>query len=113
MHIPMQRGWRIKSNKYNAQRTVVDGRTFDSRKEANRYMELRVLERAGYISNLQPQVPFPFRVNNVLVCTYRADFVYERDGQRIVEDAKGVVTPVFRIKAKLMKAIYGIDVVIV
>jgi hypothetical protein len=51
-------------------------------------------------------------VNGILICTYIADFTYTRDGKYIVEDFKGVLTDVFKLKRKLMKAIFNIDILI-
>lgn len=100
------RGW----SKFRSVKTVVDGITFDSKLEARRWNELRMLESSGAITALQRQVPFEMTVNGHSICTYRADFVYTltETGERIVEDAKGVMTPEFRLKAKLMEACYGI-----
>jgi len=97
-------------NKYNAIQTTVDGVTFDSGKEANRYLELKLLQRAGEISDLKLQVPYEFIVNGIKVCKYYADFVYQEKGKEVVEDTKGKITDVYRIKKKLMKAIYNIEV---
>jgi hypothetical protein len=91
----------------------VDGISFASKKEARRYGELRLMERAGMIDNLALQPRFPLLVNGELVCTYVADFAYNTKTARVVEDAKGVQTPEFKLKRKLMKAALGIDVVTV
>lgn len=99
--------------KYRNVPTVVDGRRYASKREAKRSGELRILERGGIISDLKEQVSFNLTVGRVLVCKYIADFTYrDRAGTLVVEDAKGVQTDVFRIKAKLMKAVHGIDVVL-
>jgi hypothetical protein len=97
-------------SKYHATKTKVGDLTFDSKLEARRWNELLMLQRNGAITALQRQVPFEMTVNGHLICTYRADFVYTltESGDRIVEDAKGVMTPEFRLKAKLMEAIHGI-----
>lgn len=86
----------------------MDGYTFDSKKEARRYLDLRAEQEAGSISQLRCQVEFPLTVNGQHICDYVADFVYYRDGVRVVEDVKSKVTkklPVYRIKAKLMAAL--------
>lgn len=102
---------RQKRNKYRAIRAEVDGIKFHSKLEARRYLELRLLQRAGEISKLQLQVRCPLKVNDQLICTYIADFVYrDRNNGVHVEDAKGVLTDVFRIKAKLFKAIYNREI---
>ena len=98
-------------SKYNARRTTVDGITFDSGAESRRYSELVLLERAKDIRGLERQPRFRLEVGGVHVCTYVADFSYWRGDERIVEDVKGVRTATFIIKKKLMRAIYGIDVV--
>lgn len=101
---------KIGRNKYRNIRTEVDGITFDSKKEGLRWLYLRQLERDGQIKGLQRQVNFILAIGDELICKYRADFVYEELGKRIVEDAKGMKTDVYRIKAKLMKALLGIEV---
>lgn len=96
--------------KYNAVKTYVDGIKFDSKFEAERYSILNVLLKGKVISDLQLQVAFPIIVNDIKICSYIADFVYFQDGNRIVEDAKGVKTPEYKLKKKLMKATMGIDI---
>lgn len=102
--------FRTSSNKYGNHRAVVDGINFASRREANRYSELRLLERTGAIKNLQTQVRFPLEVNGTIVTHYVADFVYDEKGEGVVEDAKGWATDVFKLKAKIFKAIYGKEI---
>lgn len=103
-------------NKYGNRKTVIDGITFDSAKEANRYCELRLLEKAGQIYNLQRQVPFvliPKQERNGRTerpVVYKADFVYTENGQEVVEDTKGVKTKEYIIKRKLMLWQYGIQI---
>lgn len=104
--------------KYGNTKTVRDGRTFDSKHEAGRYAELKILERAGKISGLKCQVsylliPAQYDENHRCIersCKYVADFVYWEDGQLVVEDAKGLKTDVYRIKKKLMLKEYGIRI---
>ena len=99
-------------SKYRNRKTEVDNILFDSKAEARRYEELRSLQSGGVITNLEMQVRYPIAVNGVKVCTYIADFVY-RDaltGETTVEDVKGMVTHVYRLKSKLMKACHGISV---
>lgn len=100
----------MRTNKYKAVRTTVDGITFASKREAKVYAELRLEERAGLISDLELQPEYPITVAGVPICTYRADFRYKRNGEVIVVDAKGVRTPVYRLKKKLVKAVYGVEV---
>lgn len=103
----------MKRPKYGNTRVEVDGIKYASKAEAKRGAELRLLERAGLISDLKFQPSFDLRVNGVLICRYRADFGFTEDGKPVTEDVKGVVTDTFRIKAKLMKACHGIDVRVV
>jgi hypothetical protein len=86
--------------------------TFDSKKEAARCRELCLLVRSGEINDLQGQVKFELSVNGMKVAHYLADFVYTdgRTNRRIVEDTKGVHTPVYRLKKRLMQACHGIEV---
>jgi len=92
--------------------TEVDGIKFDSKAEARRYNELKLLERAGEIEHLGLQPKFDLTVNGHLVCRYIADFNYWLRGTRIVEDVKSKVTrtPQYRIKIKLLRALTGIEV---
>ena len=117
-------GGAMAMGKYHSRKTVVDGITFDSRREAMRYQELRLLERAGKVRNLRRQVKYnliPAQLDSrgqvvEKPVTYVADFVYEllSDGGTfwvpVVEDAKGVRTPVYIIKRKLMLERYGIRI---
>jgi hypothetical protein len=100
------------ANKYKAKRTTIDGITFHSKRESERYQALKVLLKAGEISDLRLQVPFPIIVNKNKVCTYYADFVYFdiSASEVIVEDVKGMKTPIYNLKKKLVKAIYNINI---
>lgn len=127
-----------KSVKYGNRKVVVDGIEFDSQKEANRYCELKLLQRAGQISELELQKEFELipaqyetferygKTGKRLQdgkrcieksCTYKADFAYMKDGQLVVEDTKGYRDPAsagyakFVIKRKLMLWRYGIRIV--
>ncbi len=95
--------------KYRNEKVVVDGIRFDSKREARRHQELKLMFRAGLIANLRRQVLYPLYVNGILICRYKADFVYLdlKSGKEIVEDAKGFRTKEYRIKAKLFEALYG------
>jgi len=101
---------RNKSSKYCNQPVVVDGHRFASQREARRYGELKLLEKAGEISGLELQPRFLISVNGVHVCSYSADFRYEKDGRHIVEDVKGVRTPTYRLKKRLMQAVHGVTI---
>ena len=123
----------MRRSKYGNRKTVVDGITFDSKKEANRFRELQLLERAGKITALQRQVKYVliptqrefsneiykkgvhqghFKPGKVLEkeCSYIADFAYIQDGAYVVEDTKGVRTEAYKIKRKLMLERYGIQI---
>jgi len=99
-----------KMSKYKAIRTEVDGITFASRREANRFKELQFLRSQHRISDLILQPKFPVVVCGKKICTYIADFMYHENGNQIIEDVKGVKTPVYRIKKKLVEAIYNITI---
>lgn len=123
-------------SKYFAKKTLVDGILFQSKKEAERYLVLKEQEKQGLISDLQMQVPFllvpsqyedivkftPKRHNEKIVkkllekkVEYKADFVYNRNGEMVVEDAKGyrdsTAYALFVVKRKLMLYVHGIRVV--
>lgn len=115
-------------NKYRNKKVVRNGITYDSKKEADRHAVLRLLERAGKIRDLQRQVKFvlipaqyePDSGGNrggvkkgKLIereCSYIADFVYEENGKKVVEDTKGFRTADYKIKRKLMLFMHGIRI---
>lgn len=105
-------------SKYNNKKITVNGQIFDSKKEANRYKELRLLEKAGVIKNLSRQVKFVLipsqRDENGKVvereCSYKADFTYEEGIKTVVEDVKGYRTKEYIIKRKLLLWQYGIRI---
>jgi hypothetical protein len=119
-------------SKYGSKKVVIDGQTFDSKKEARRYCELLLLVRAGEITDLQRQVEFeliPAQYETIerysdktgkrlkdgmrcveQKCSYYADFVYYKDGQMVVEDTKGMRTTDYIIKRKLMLWVHGIKI---
>lgn len=99
-----------KPNKYGAVKATVDNIKFDSKKEADRYLELKLLQRCKKISELKLQTRFDFIIDGLLVCYYKADFEYIENGKRVIEDSKGVRTAVYIIKKKLMKAVHNIDI---
>lgn len=104
--------------KYNNKKITVDGQKFDSKKEANRYKELKLLEKAGEIQDLRTQVKFVLipsqrDENGKLIereCSYKADFKYEEGLKTVVEDVKGYRTKEYIIKRKLMLYQYGIRI---
>ena len=99
-------------SKYNSVVCYSGDIRFASMKEMRRYNELQLLVKAGEIGDLKLQVKYPLVVNDVQICNYIADMVYTdyRTMQTVVEDVKGMKTPVYRLKAKLMKACHGIDI---
>lgn len=96
--------------KFGNKKTVIDGITFDSKAEATRYSVLKVLQAAGVVADLRLQVPYDLIVNGMKVCRYIADFVYTMDGRTVVEDVKGMRTPEYKLKRKLMLAVFGIEI---
>lgn len=104
-------------SKYGNRKTKVDGITFDSAREAQRYRQLRLLERSGQIDTLtlQPKftlIPSQRRADGKAErpVVYVGDFMYREAGQFVVEDAKGFRTPDYVIKRKLMLKEHGITV---
>ena len=116
--------------KYHSKKVHRYGMTFDSMKECRRYEELRLLEKAGEISNLRTQVKYiliPAQYEEKWYpnlkaygrgkclereCSYVADFVYTQDGTTVVEDVKSPATktPVYVLKRKLMLYVHGIAI---
>ncbi len=101
---------RVSRSKYGNRVTQVDGRNFSSVREANRYIDLVMQQRAGLIRDLKCQVRYPLHVNGLLVTTYVADFEYLKDGVLVTEDSKGFRTPAYQIKAKLFHALLGREI---
>ena len=106
-----------KETKYHSRKVKLDGITFDSQHEANRYAELKMLERAGLISQLRLQVKYaivePHKREDGTTeraAYYIADFAYFNGDREVVEDAKGFRTPEYILKRKLMLEKYGITV---
>lgn len=99
-------------SKYKNGKVEIDGIRFDSGAEGERYKILKAKEQAGLIKNLELQKTYPLLVNGLKICDYRADFVYEVGGKTIVEDVKGQVHDVFKLKYKLMYACHGIILLI-
>ena len=103
-------------SKYSAKKTVLDGIEFDSRKEANRYAELKVMERAGVIRNLKLQEEFELipRCGKERPAKYHADLSYTiaATGERVVEDVKSRATKTkdYILRRKLMNWRHGIEI---
>ena len=99
-------------NKYRNKKVIVDEKEFDSKREGNRYKELKLLERAGEIKNLELQPRFllqdSFKKNGRTFrkIEYVADFKYIENGKTIVEDVKGLQTDVFKLKHKIFEKVY-------
>ena len=99
-------------SKYHAIPTVVDGILFASKAEARRYVELRALVSAGQIVGpIRCQPRYALIVNGYHVCDYVGDFEYVLpSGEVILEDVKGMRTPIYRLKRRLLKATGGLEV---
>ena len=115
-------------SKYHSKKITIDGISFDSRKEAKRWQELSLLQRAGAITDLQRQVEFELipaqrepdtigvrggvkKGKTIeLAVKYVADFVYKENGKTIVEDTKGFKTKDYIIKRKLLLWVHGIQI---
>lgn len=93
-------------NKYRNQKIMVDGELFDSKGEADRFSQLKLLERAKVVSCVSRQPRFIMSVNGREVCELRADFAYYENGRQVIEDFKGMMTTEFRLKLKLFKALH-------
>lgn len=112
-------GSKTKPPKYRNRRTTQpDGQTFDSKGEARRHAELSLAERAGAISELRRQVRFELvpavrlagakRTSPAI--DYVADWTYMEGGRLVIEDFKGAITDVYRMKRHMMKALLGLDI---
>lgn len=105
--------FKLKTPKYRNRKVKLDGYTFDSIKERRRYLQLVMMQKAGEISELEVHPKFRLDVEGKKVCTYTADFRYKnRDGETVVEDVKSAPTrtQAYRLKKKLMEAVYGIKI---
>ena len=95
----------ISTNKYRAVKTVIDGITFHSKKEAERYKILSLLESQGRIDNLRLQPRIALMVNGVKIGHYIADFQYDISGKQVIEDVKSKATrpPIYKLKKKILE----------
>ena len=126
------RGLRLRRpHKYGATRVNIDGYTFASKLEAGRYRELKLLEKAGAITNLTVHPKFKIEINGEHICDAIMDFSYLKsgDGQAplgvndlggihfkkdvVVEDTKGHDLPISKLKRKLIRAVHGIEVEVI
>ncbi len=98
--------------KYRNEPVEMDGIRFDSRKEAARWSQLRIMERAGLIADLKPHPRFPLVVEGQPIGEYVGDFSYVEKGVLVVEDTKSpaTVTPLYKLKKKLVRILHGIEV---
>jgi len=103
-----------KPSKYHNRKVVYMGIQFDSRKEADHYRDLLLMERAGLIRNIELQPRYDLIVNGQKLGFYRGDFRYEEvaTGELVTEDVKSPATktPVYQLKKKLVKALYNIEI---
>lgn len=105
-----------KRSKYGAQKTMVDGILFDSKREAAYYSELKIREKAGEVSGVALQRPFPIIINGQSVGKFLSDFAFidhAQDDRLRVVDVKGYDTPLSRFKRKCVEAFYQIKVEII
>ncbi len=95
-------------SKHNNRKVVIDGYTFDSQAEANRYLELQLLVKAGTISNLEAHPLYELHAagKHHRAASYEGDFSYTEAGRLVVEDVKGYRTAMFKLKEKLFRARY-------
>ena len=98
---------RNRRNKSRAVQTQLDGIIFDSGAESRRYSELKILEAAGEILNLELQTPYEIKINGLLIGVYTPDFQYlDRDGITHCEDVKGIKMGDFSLRARVIYALY-------
>lgn len=106
------KGWKQqrRPQKYGNVEVVTEEGRFASQREHQHWCVSKLRQRAGEIRNLERQVRFPIDVHGVHICDYIADEVFFEGQQRVVVDVKGVETPEFKLKKKLMLAIFNIEV---
>lgn len=98
-------------SKYRNIKTYHNGKLYDSKKEAKRAGELDLLVRAGVVKGYEDQPKFPIVHKKIKICTYVGDFLVQYpDGRAEVEDVKGVRTAIYKLKKKLVRAFYGIEI---
>lgn len=105
-----------RKGKYNAAGERIDGIFFHSKAEGQRYLQLKALQEKGEIENLKLQPAYECVVKNKKITTYRADFKYDVIDDRghviksVVEDVKGMLTDIYKLKKKLVEACYDIKI---
>ena len=101
-------------SKYGNRRVTINGETFASKREAARWCDLRLLQRAGVIRDLERQVPLEIvpKTDKHRARYYVADFVYTETGtgRKVYEDSKGCATQVYQLKKAIVYWRYGIDI---
>jgi len=100
----------LRTHKYGARKVILDGYMFDSKAEVKRYQELKLLWAAGQIWILEIHPTFVIRIKGKQICRVILDFAYCNPKGRVIEDVKGMDTPISRLKRKLVEAQYGIKV---
>ena len=100
-------------SKYKNIKVKLDGITFDSKKEAVHYAYLKSLEKRGIITDLKLQTKLDFKIDGKKIFTYKPDFEYNDEFGHHIVDVKGVQTPVFKLKKKLIEAQYKIKIEII
>jgi len=117
------RGYR--RNKYRAKPEIVDGIRFASRREAKRYRELKLLEAGGFVTELELQPKFKLGTDDAPVlyrsdrcpngrrAVYLADFRYRHEGETVIEDVKGIDTPLSRLKRAVVESQYHVKIVLI
>lgn len=105
-----------KQSKYHNVKTTLDGITFDSKREASRYLELKTAEKHGRVRNLRHHFAYALIVNGVKIADYESDFTFEEfsggEWRNVVEDVKSAPTKTdsYRLKRRLMLALYNIEI---
>jgi hypothetical protein len=111
--VPARIKLKSRRRKYGNQPVWLEGVRFDSKKEAARWWVLQQIEKSGGISGLKRQTSYPLVVNGIKIAAYKADAVYHENGRLVVEDTKSPSSrkiAVYRLKRKLMFALYGIRI---
>ena len=100
--------------KYNNKKTVYNGFTYDSKREAEYAMKLDKLIETGEVLSYEKQVRYDIHVKDKYIAFYKADFVVKyKDGREEVVDIKGLVLPIFKLKKKLVEVIHGIEILVI
>ena len=98
----------LRRNKYNAKKVITDGIKFDSIKEGNRYVQLKVLRKTGEIKEFELQPSWQAKCG----IKYKADFLITwRDGSKTIEDIKGIKTPIYKLKKKLFEYEFNLKII--